>query len=294
MPTLWSDAEESRPGVLADAAEFSGLPPLAGKLLPLRQVDELYRKAQQRQEAYLLENLLVEMQIHLGITTSDVSHIPATGATVVVANHPFGVLDGAVLDVVLSRVRSDAKIMTNFLLAGLPELESHCIFVDPFRTQKSADRNRRALREAHAWLKQGGMLAVFPAGEVSHWRLPEGAIADRQWSDVAARLIRSTKATALPVYFCGRNSVGFQLLGLIHPRLRTAFLLQEFLQKQGSKVEIRIGSAIPSESIASLSNSREQQTIFVGAPTFWRNGAGQRDSFRPRSRRYYLSGQSSQ
>jgi len=257
MPTLQSDAEGARPGVLADAAEFSGLPPLAGKLLPLGQIDELYLRARQRQEGGLLENLLAEMEIELKVATADVNRIPATGATVVVANHPFGVLDGAVLDVVLSRVRPDVKIMTNFLLAGLPELESRCIFVDPFRTQKSADRNRRALRDAHTWLRQGCMLAVFPAGEVSHWRLPEAAIADPQWNDVAARLIRGTGATALPVYFCGRNSVGFQLLGLIHPRLRTAFLLQEFLQKRSKRVELRIGSAIPCESVAKLSNSRE-------------------------------------
>ena len=257
MPTLRPDGEASPPGVLADAAEFSGLPPLAGKLLPLRQIDELYLRARQRGDGYLLENLLIEMQIDLKVATADVNRIPAIGPTVVVANHPFGVLDGAVLDVVLSRVRPDVKIMTNFLLAGLPELESHCIFVDPFRTPKSADRNRRALKDAHTWLKQGGMLAVFPAGEVSHWRLPEAAIVDPQWNDVATRLARATGAAALPVYFCGRNSVGFQLLGLIHQRLRTAFLLQEFLQKQRKKVEIRIGSAIPAESFGAMSNSRE-------------------------------------
>jgi putative hemolysin len=49
---------------------------------------------------------------------------------VVVANHPFGVLDGAILTVLLPRVRPDVKVITNSLLGDIPELERHCIFVN--------------------------------------------------------------------------------------------------------------------------------------------------------------------
>jgi putative hemolysin len=74
---------------------------------------------------------------------------------------------------------------------------------------------------------------------------------------VAARLIRKTGASALPVYFCGHNSVTFQLLGLIHPRLRTLVLLQEFLQQRGKELEVRVGTSIPPELMASVGNDRE-------------------------------------
>ena len=76
-----------------------------------------------------------------------------------------------------------------------------------------------------AWLRQGGALAVFPAGEVSQWNVRQAQVTDPAWNTVAARLVRKSGASALPVYFCGRNSVAFQLLGLINPRLRTLFLL---------------------------------------------------------------------
>jgi putative hemolysin len=101
------------------------------------------------------------------------------------------------------------------------------------------------------------MLAVFPAGEVSQWQFPQAEIADPVWNDTAVRLIRRTGATALPVYFCGRNSVSFHLFGMIHPRLRTAFLLQEFLQQEGRTVEVRVGSEIPSDSVAGIADDRE-------------------------------------
>jgi putative hemolysin len=101
------------------------------------------------------------------------------------------------------------------------------------------------------------MLAIFPAGEVSQWQLPQAEISDPQWNDTAVQLIRETGASALPVYFCGRNSMGFHLFGMIHPKLRAAFLLQEFLQQEGRKVEVRVGSVIPGGAIAGIGNNQE-------------------------------------
>ncbi len=247
-------AESVQAEVFSDVM-LPGVPPLAQKLLPLEKVRDLYRRV--RQAGFGLENLLSEMKVDLQVGADDLDRIPVNGPVVAVANHPFGMLDGAVLAALLTRVRTDVKVLTNFLLRGVPELAQHCIFVDPFQTREGMNLNRRALRAALAWLRRGGMLAVFPSGEVSHLQLPQGEIADPKWNDAAARLIRMTGASALPVYFCGRNSVSFHLLGMIHPRLRTAFLLQEFLQQQGRAVEVRIGSEITPESMATLRDSRE-------------------------------------
>jgi putative hemolysin len=257
MPILYPvDPPVRDVGVLGNAPALAGLPRFAGKLLPLEQAHELYERVRHSADGFVLEGLLGEMNVDLRVDEADVRHIPKKGPVVVVANHPYGMLDGVVLGVLLARVRPDVKVMTNFLLEGVPELEEYCIFVDPLHTVRSAERNRRALKQAVQWLRQGGVLAVFPAGEVSHWQMPQGAIADPQWNDTAARLIRKTGAVALPVYFCGRNSLGFQLMGMIHPRLRMAFLLQEFLQQSGKSVALRVGSAIPADAIANISGDR--------------------------------------
>ena len=254
MPSVQPQSDQTPAGVLSRVAEFSGL---AGKLSPVGKVRDLYRRVQRSPEGFRLEGLLAEMRVDLRFNDADRSRIPATGPVVVVANHPYGVLDGAILTVLLTRVRPDVKVLTNLLLSEIPELEQHCIFLDPFQTDRPADSNRKALREAVAWLQQGSMLAIFPAGEVAHWQMPAAQIADPAWNDTAVRLIRRTRATALPVYFCGHNSVGFQLLGMIHPKLRSAFLLQEFLQQEGKEVEVRIGSAIPADAIDSIHDDRE-------------------------------------
>jgi putative hemolysin len=253
--------------VLSQVDGFPGIPALADKFVPANKVRELYRRVQESPEGFGLVKLLAEMRIDLRIDAADTARIPAAGPVVVVANHPFGMLDGAVLAVLLTRVRPDVKVMTNYLLSDVPELAQHCIFVNPFQNEpfltdraasaRSIDVNRRALREALNWLQKGGMLAIFPAGEVSTWQFPHGQIADPVWNDTAVRLIRRTRSAALPVYFCGRNSMSFHLFGMIHPRLRTAFLLQEFLHQEGRTVEVRVGSEIPGDSVAGIAENRK-------------------------------------
>ncbi|MGA7630470.1 MAG: GNAT family N-acyltransferase [Terriglobales bacterium] len=255
MPTLPIAGDKDR--ALTDPPLLPGLPGFAGKFIPLDQARELYRRVRQAPQGFQLEALLQEMKVRLEVQAADIDRIPVKGPLVAVANHPFGVLDGVALTVLLSRVRSDVKILTNSLLEGIPELHRQCIFVDPFNTSSSRDKNLKPLMQAMAWLRQGGALAVFPAGEVSQWNVREAQVTDPAWNAAAARLARKTGACALPVYFCGRNSGRFQVLGLINPRLRTLFLLAEFLQQREKNVEIRIGNAIPSELIANLDNDEE-------------------------------------
>src|SRR5258705_1044847 len=197
MPNL--HATDGHVGVLGGAPVLAGLPPFASKLLPLKQAHELYVRARNRGSSFVLENLLREMDVEVSAEAADLERIPKPGPVVVVPNHPYGIWDGAVLAVLLSQVRPDVKVMTNFLLEGVRELEASCIFVDPLGTPKSQERNRRALKQSVEWLRQGGVLAVFPAGEVSHWQLPQGGVVDPLWNDTAARIIRKTGAATAPV-----------------------------------------------------------------------------------------------
>jgi putative hemolysin len=254
MPLDQAPTDRAAAGIFSWFAEFPGL---AAKLAPANKVRDLYHRVQRSPDGFRLEGLLDEMRVALRVDTADQARIPSSGPVVVVANHPYGMLDSAILAALLTRVRPDVKVLTNFLLSDVPELERHCIFVDPFQTGRSAESNRRAVRQALSWLEHGGMLAMFPAGEISNWQMPPVQMADPQWNDTAVWLIRRSGASALPVYFCGRNRVGFQLLGMVHPRLRATFLLQEFLRQEGKKAEIRVGSEIPPDSIATMPGDRK-------------------------------------
>jgi putative hemolysin len=254
MPSHQIETGVAPVAVLSSVDRLAGL---AGKLAPRDKMRELYRRVQESSQGLCLETLLNEMQIDMRIDAVDRARVPVMGSTVVVANHPYGVLDGAILTVLLSSVRPDIKILTNSLLGEIPRLQRHCIFVDAFRSDHSIEVERKAHLEALAWLQQGHLLAIFPAGEVSHWQMPAAQLVDPAWNDAAIRLIRRTRSTALPLYFSGHNSVAFQLLSMVHPKLRSAFLLQEFLQQEGRTVEVRVGGAVPAADLDSMTDDRD-------------------------------------
>src|ERR1700690_860305 len=260
MPISGLLAGPSQTGSSAQSPDLFPFRRAVQRLLPMERIRELYRRAQQPVNRSLLENVLTEMRVEYQVSAADLARIPDSGAVLVTANHPFSVLDGAILGALLSQVRSDVKLLTNFLLASIPELHEHCIFIDPFGSHASASRNRQGLRQAVNWLRAGGVLAMFPPGEVSHVHVRQMEIADSHWSPTVSRLIQITGAQALPVFFRGRNSVPFQAMGLLHPRLRTAWLLNEFLSQTDKKVEVRIGRIISPEIVGRAGSGPEAAT----------------------------------
>src|SRR5262249_51094966 len=95
----------------AGAPGLPGLPGFAGKLIPMAEVRDLYERVRSAPDGFRLETLLKEMQVDLRLQTADIERIPTKGPLVAVANHPFGVLDGAALGAVLTRVRPDVRVM---------------------------------------------------------------------------------------------------------------------------------------------------------------------------------------
>src|SRR5215831_5340298 len=108
---------------------------------PLRHV---YARVQ-GEEPGILERLLREMNITVRVASEDLARVPRTGPALVVANHPFGILDGAALGAILLRVRPDTKILTNSLVAAVDELEQHCIQIDLLRRRGSHGTNMLGL-----------------------------------------------------------------------------------------------------------------------------------------------------
>lgn len=225
------------------------------KLLQVEKTDFLYRELHQGPSETFCERLLAALDLTIDITPEDIKRIPRTGPVLAVANHPFGIAEGVALAQLLPRIRPDVKIMANSLLAELPEISGRIISVDPFGGTASRRANAKGLREALAWLESGGMLLVFPSGEVSQlqFQFPRLQVADPAWSESIALLLRRSGAAALPLFVDGRNSLLFQLAGLVHPRLRTALLPHELLNKQRRSISLRVGALISPERIARFS-----------------------------------------
>jgi putative hemolysin len=216
------------------------------KFLSLDGLNRTYAEvaAQSRKDDFFkacLDTLRIRYTIH----PVELDKIPSRGPLVVVANHPFGAIEAVLLGDLLKGIRPDYKFLGNYLLHHIPELREKVIAVDPFGNKLDAPlSNIKGLKHTLKWLKDGGALVVFPAGEVSHLYLKKGRVIDAPWIKHVAGVIRFAKATVLPVYFSGRNSILFQLMGLIHPRLRTALLPRELLKKSDQMISLTIGNPI--------------------------------------------------
>jgi putative hemolysin len=193
---------------------------------------------------------LRELDVTIALGDDELGNIPSSGPLIVVANHPFGALDGLLMLATIGRVRGDLKLLGNGLLRYIAPLRDRLLLVDVFGPRSSAvRRNSAALRAAMRWLEDGGCLGVFPAGEVAHHQR-DGRIVDSPWQDTAAELALRTRATVVPVFFSGQNSRLFRIAGRIHPLLRTALLPRELWAKRHSTVHIRIGEAIAPATFA--------------------------------------------
>ncbi len=223
------------------------------RLLRLPEIREIYKSLIPCRDSFEFAGKALEnMNINYELCHSNIDSIPDSGPTIVTANHPFGGIDGLILIHMLSQKRKDIMVMANYFLGVVPELRPIFYLVDPFGGNGSENQNMFALKQAVKWVKQGGMLVTFPAGEVSHLTLKNMKIEDVPWNTTLGRLIHMTNASVLPVYFHGRNSIVFQIGGLIYSKIRTAMLPRELIKKKHATIHLKIGKTIPYNKIREI------------------------------------------
>ncbi len=231
---------------------------LLDRALKLDQLNELYSEVHHASRGTdFIERILQQMNINVMHNEQELRHIPRNGPLIITANHPFGILDGIMLVALIRRIRPDFKIMSNHLMACVPESREFSIFVDPFGSKQSISRNMQGMKECLRWLKNDGALGIFPGGTVSHIQGPRPVVRDPVWHENVAKLVRLTGATVLPVHIEGSNSLAFHVAGLVHPRLRTAMLPHELLNKRDKRVRVRIGSVIPARRLEHFTRDAE-------------------------------------
>ncbi|HVT24090.1 MAG TPA: lysophospholipid acyltransferase family protein [Rhizomicrobium sp.] len=189
---------------------------------------------------------------------------PHKGPLVVVANHPFGVLDGLIICHLVSKVRSDFRVLTNSVLYRADEIRTFLLPVDFADTDAALQTNLRTRAEAKLHLAKGGCLIVFPAGGVSTTpSLWHRHAVDAEWKTFTGRLISQTRAPVAPMFFAGQNSRLFQLASHVSLTLRLSLLFKEIHDRIGTEIRVRIGDvipfgALPADRQAFMRNLRER------------------------------------
>jgi len=210
-------------------------------VLRINKLNKLYDEISHLEGMDFIDALIEKLQLEYEVNEDELEQIPKEGAFITVSNHPFGGIDGMLLVKILSKVRPDIKVMSNFVLNKIKPVSQYMLPVNPFERRKDAASSLHGVKLALEQLQSGGALGIFPAGEVSSYNEDNYGISDREWQYPAMKMIKKARVPVVPVYFQGSNSRIFHILGLIHPTLRTVRLPAEVFNKKHKMIRIRIG-----------------------------------------------------
>ncbi len=179
--------------------------------------------------------------------------VPSTGGLLLVANHPFGVVDGLTIGHLGMQLRGNVRILTNSLLCRVPEVDPYLLPVDFSGTPEARRLTAETRRRAAELLQAGRVVAVFPAGGVATANRPlTGRAVDAPWHPFVGRLATLPGVTTLPVHFSGQNSRLFQIASHTSYPLRVALVFHETRRRIGQPVQFRIGAPIAADELARL------------------------------------------
>src|SRR5262245_57524027 len=115
---------------------------LVSQLLGLGKVERAHRSLPVfRSPSEFARACLELVGVHFELRPEEQFRIPTQGPAIVVANHPFGGIEGLFMIWLLTCLRDDVRILANYHLSRIPELKPLFFSIDPFGGAAAARAN---------------------------------------------------------------------------------------------------------------------------------------------------------
>jgi putative hemolysin len=206
--------------------------------------------------------------LSLDIVGGAPSNIPIEGPVILIANHPYGILDGLMMGHILSQARGDFRILANSVFRKAEDLNRIVLPISFDETREGVQTNIATRKTALDYLGQGGAIGVFPGGTVSTAERPFGRPMDPMWRSFTARMIAKSNATVIPIYFDGHTSRLFQIASHLHSTLRLGLLIKEFKKRVDTPVRVVIGEPIGRDVLDPIAKDSKQMMDFLRKATY--------------------------
>jgi len=150
--------------------------------------------------------------VSLEIVGGSLDDIPTEGPLITVSNHPYGILDGLMKGLILSKRRmGNFKVLAHEVFLKSPDLEQIILPISFDEDKEGAKRNLATRAKAVSYLKEGGAIGIFPGGTVSTAQDAASTPMDPTWRTFTAKMVTKSEAVVVPIFFDGSNSRLFQI-----------------------------------------------------------------------------------
>ena len=232
----------------------------------------LSRSPNLRTNVHSIQNLWHSIMEGYGVTIDimqgELGDIPVDQPFIVVANHPYGILDGLVMGSVLAQSGANFKIIANDIFNKAREISDKILPISFKNTREAISLNLRTRKNAITHLSHGGAIGIFPGGTVSTSSKLFSQPADPSWRSFTAKMIFKSNALVVPIFFDGNTSSIFQLASHLHPNIRAGLLLREFKLRLDKPVRIVIGKPIPRCRMDLFKNDSRKIMDFLRLETY--------------------------
>lgn len=198
-----------------------------------------------------------KLKLNYVLEEGTLEEIESNEPTIIIANHPFGVVDGVVLGHLVSQKRPKFKFLVNEVLCKEPLLTPFLLPIDFKETKEAVATNIKTRKTALKCLQQGESIIIFPSGGVATSPGFLKKAQDLEWKKFVCKLIKKSEATVIPIYFEGSNSWVFQLASQISMDLRLSTLLYEVVNKIGKTITLKIRTKIPFSEMQALHKNKD-------------------------------------
>jgi len=196
------------------------------------------------------DDLLESLELKISSYRRGMEAIPKTGPLVIVANHPFGLMDGASICWIVSQTRKDFKVVLWDVFRQNNHGQGYFLSLDLTENDKGARRqNLIARREAIDNLKDGQVVIIFPSGGAERPTSLLGPPYETAWFRFTEKMVTASGAPVLPIFVHGHNSRLFHMASHVSEIARRAMFIHEIKRGIGSEVELTIGDMIAPQTI---------------------------------------------
>ncbi|WP_427026088.1 1-acyl-sn-glycerol-3-phosphate acyltransferase [Aureimonas ureilytica] len=202
----------------------------------LARLYAVWRETARREPQTRFRAMLDLMRIRLDIAGRFPPDIAPNEPLVIVANHPFGIGDGAALLALAETLGRPFRILVSNDLMRIEEMAECGLPIAFEETREAQALTLNTRREAMRLLADGVAIIVFPAGGVATAGTMFGRAEDLPWKQFTARLVRRGRATVLPVHIEGQNGPLFHLVSKWSQTLRYGLLLGAFRRLRGRAI----------------------------------------------------------